>query len=88
MADPRRVVVSPCPHTRRVTAEPLCDACVLAAPTATIEECEWCVWINRGLPGAPTHSLVPGAWARCNACGGTGIGRIVAAPQQSARENA
>ncbi len=53
MADPRRVVVSPCPHTRRVTAEPLCDACVLAAPTATIEECEWCVWINRGLPGAP-----------------------------------
>ena len=29
-----------------------------------------------------------GVWARCNACGGTGIGRIVAAPQQSARENA
>lgn len=77
MGDPLRVVVSPCPHARRVTAEPLCDACVLAAPTATIEECQWCVWINRGFPGAPRYSLAPGVWERCNACGGTGIGRIV-----------
>ena len=43
-------------------------------------------WVNRG--GEGWCGVAEYAGARCNACGGTGIWRVGAAPEQSTRENA
>ena len=65
------VVASSCPHHRRVSREAPAPCCIAVAPTDD-PECPWCVWVNRGR-GGPEHTVVPGAWTRCEACGGTGV---------------
>ncbi len=66
------VVVSSCEHHRRVARETPGPCCVTVAPDAD-PECPWCVWLNPGTELDPGFSVVPGAWSRCNACGGTGV---------------
>jgi hypothetical protein len=72
---PLYIVVSICPHSRRVVRAPRCQACILAKPTDMFDDCPWCLFINRN-DGGPLHSLVPGIWERCQNCQGTGLNGI------------